>query len=267
LIALIPYSFTARATQNLPTLVLSGSLNTQFGYKDQSQAYKIDATGNKFGKYGIVNDTNINLGINAERQGFKYGGLINLNSDTSTSKVGENTVGHQTMVYVESSIGRFEGGSYTGAHQDMRAGAPTIARAVGGIDGDWKYWINSAVGNGKQITPPRLPTTTGGSFVANAAKLTYYAPALQGFRIGVTYIPDTEHHGTITNLKSLSRSYTKVPFIAGSFNTNQVSGYTNVIEGGFSYDGKLGETAFKFPALGEAGNAKKFFDDATKSLS
>ncbi len=262
----------ASANQKPPVITLGGSLDTQFGYVSQKYPFNsininssdplLPEVFEKIDKYGIVNDTKIDIDIYGHTNCFKYGGFIRLNADTSTSKEGENSVAHQTMMYVESNLGRLEAGSYTGSYDAMKVNGASLARATGGIDGDWRYWANTAVdgplniatGHGINllIFSPSLPTAFDKSYEANASKISYYTPIFNGFEAGITYIPDTEQHGTVTNLRPLLSSATTNLALY-----NQTRSFRNVFQGGFSYQGKFDKVCFKLSALGEVGDAKR----------
>jgi hypothetical protein len=256
------FACSASASGKAPTVTLGGSLDTQFGSKTEKNAYKLDSNNHKLNNAGIVNDTSVHVKVDGAAHGLKYGGLVKLNADTSTSKVGEGSVGHQTMMYVESSMGKLEAGSYTGAYDAMKVSGASLARATGGIDGDWKYWVNTGVdstyvaatgaGINSLIVAPTLPTAMDKSYSANASKVTYYSPIFAGFRLGVSYTPDTQQHGTVTNLKALTKDYVTL-----SDASNQTLNYKNVFQGGLSYKGKFDKVGFRFSALGEVGSAKK----------
>ncbi len=265
------FAWGASANQESPVITLGGSLDTQFGYVTQKYPFNsininssdplLPEVFEKTDKYGIVNDTKIDLKIDGRAHCFKYGGLIRLNTDTSTSKEDENSVAYQTMVYIESNLGRLEAGSYLGSYDIMKVNGAYISRATGGIDGDWSYWANtdvdgplnffSGAGINTLIIAPRLPTAFDASYEANASKITYYTPLFAGFKIGITYIPDTDQHGTVSNLKGLPASY-----IINPSSYNQTLAFRNVFQGGISYEGKFDKVDFKFSALGEIGSAK-----------
>lgn len=267
-VAAAGFASVASAHDRTPTVTLGGSLDTQFGYQSQKHDFNwsdsTTTTGTKQrSKYGLVNDTKVHVKFDAHKGGLKYGGKIVLNTDTSNSKVGESSTAHQTMMFVETSFGRLEGGSYTGAYDALHVGATRLGSATNGIDGDWSWWVNtnvnSAATGAKQIVRPGLATEFDRSKVQNAAKLTYFTPTFAGFKAGLTWTPDTDHYGTVNNLVGVSKDYT-----SGSTRTSdQTSGYKNVFQGGFNYAHKFDKVTFKFSALGEAGKAKKTLNGTT----
>src|SRR5262249_20655730 len=139
--------------------------------------------------------------------GLKYGGGINLEADVDGegNKAGNGGAGSgfdslnqgfnasQTYIYLESMWGRVEKGSPGGVTNTMKVDASSIARATGGIDGDWRLFMNPTnAGNGERyLATPDLILDSGfaGNNNAGAAsfeygdkstgnnnKVTYYTP-------------------------------------------------------------------------------------------
>ena len=273
LVALVSPAFAA---EKGPTVTLGGSLDTQFGYRQQKSDYRLDnlnslsTTGNQLSKGGIVNDTRINVKVDGQAHGFKYGGLVSLNADTSANKYNSSTVGYQTMVYGEAKFGRLEAGSYTGAVDSLSVSAANIAKATGGIKGDSRYWWNksiittaatkatstvaSALVANTFLVTPSLVSNMDTGLSANAAKVTYYTPKFSGVKLGVSYIPDTEQMGTIAALNARTKTV--------ATGVNQFA-FRDVFSGGVMLDHKMNDVTFKASLLGETGTAKDF-SGATK---
>lgn len=255
---------SAAAAHERPVQVqLTGSIDTQLGFRDQENAFDgVGAT--RLHDYALVNDTSITVKANGHaKHGFKYGAEIELNADTSENKYaarGSNSrqetgtdVARRTMMYVDSSMGRLEAGSTHGSYEAMRVGTSRISQATGGVHGDWKYWPNTTFGTGSFIVNGALPTAMiDNDVVANAAKVNYFSPTYSGFKAGVTFIPDTEQHGTVTLTKTVSRNTTASTTKEGL----RTSGFKNVFQGGLMYHGKWDATHLRFSALGEMGDAK-----------
>jgi hypothetical protein len=251
-----------------PTVTLGGSLDTQLGVRSQKSTFDTLTPGvvggDKLNKFAIVNDSSIHVKADGKAgNGLKYGGMIEMSADTSNGKTSNGSLGtsfesnsRKTSAYVESMFGRLEVGSTTGVYNAMKVSGASVARATGGIDGDWKYWVNpsvNTVANG--VTPidatfvvvPALPSDYATRQEANAAKVNYMTPSYMGFKAGLTYIPDIEQHGSTF----LTHSVTK--------NTNVIantSGYKNVFSGGLHYAGKVSNVGLKASLLGETGDAK-----------
>ncbi len=266
------------------TVTLGGELDTQVGYRKQKHTYDtvqpgpgvvpIPANVDKLHKFAIVNDTRIHVKAEGHAHGFKYGGKIVLNSDTSDNKFGwnpyadgseagaNNKVGFETKVWVRNQWGHLEAGSTTGAYQALRVNAANFARATGGIDGDSQYWWNplllntGATGAGPSVwvpeafvINPNLPSNYVHGLDANAAKISYFTPSFYGFKLGVSYVPDSEQRGTVSKTQSVFRNRALTP---------SLTGYKNVWEGGIRYKGQFDKIGIRASLMGNAGDAKDY---------
>ncbi len=248
-----------------PTVTLGGSLDTQLGVRNQKSGFDTDSSGNKTHNFAIVNDTHIHVKADGKAgNGLKYGGLIEMAADTSADKINEsnfNSNARKTSAYVESMFGRLEAGSTTGVVNAMSVSAASIARATGGVAGDWKYWVNPFIVPGT-VTPattasraiqqnfivtPALPSDYDTRAEANSAKVNYMTPSYMGFKAGLTYMPDIEQHGTAQLTHVVKKQ---------SNNQTDTLGFKNVFSGGLHYAGKMSNMGFKASLLGEAGDAK-----------
>ena len=126
--------------------------------------------------------------------------LIDLEADVTADADGEGINASRTYVHLDGSFGRFELGSNTGAAQAMKVDASNLARATGGVDGDWVYFVSGALstpGGASFITSPSLPLAHGSTTVLNSEvtdnnnKITYYSPRFSGFQLGLSYTPDS----------------------------------------------------------------------------
>lgn len=259
-----------------PTVTLGGMLDTQLGYADQKTTYDTItpgvAAGAKLHKHALVNDTKLHVKVDGHaKNGLKYGGLVMINADTTNNKTNHaagatgstfsNSVGYYTMAYVQSGMGRLEAGTYTGAADALKVNAGTIAQATGGIDGDARYWWNPKMNAARSVInsfviTPNLPSNydTGGE--DKAAKFTYYSPMWKGFKVGVSYTPDTEQHGTVSHHHIVTKDV-----VANSTNAVLATdffrgGYTDVFSGGVHYEGKMKKLNVKAALIGETGDAK-----------
>jgi hypothetical protein len=265
------------------TVTLGGELDTQFGYRKQKSTYDTVQPGvtpaaadvDKLHKFAIVNDTRIHVKAEGHAHGFKYGGKIVLNSDTSDNKYGwnpysgmtvegvdsnqNNKVGFETKVWVRNQWGHLEAGSTTGAYQALRVNAANYARATGGIDGDAQYWWNPLLFNNQAgtsvwapeafIINPNLPSNYVHGLDANAAKVSYFTPSYYGFKLGVSYTPDSEQRGSVSKTQSVFRNRALTP---------SLTGYKNVWEGGLRYKGQFDKIGIRASLMGNAGDAKDY---------
>jgi predicted porin len=196
-------------------------------------------------------DTEVTLRIDGKTDGgLGYGGGIDLEADASDD-TDDQTDGNasRTFVYVEGAWGRLQGGSDLGVTNTMKVDASRIARATGGIDGDWRYFMTLSDGDGtvpQYIATPDLLMDYGVGIIGNESheninKLSYYTPRFAGIQLGVSYLFDTT--GTDRG-QVLSR---------GDANAGEAE---NVVAGAINWEGKWDQIAISLGATGEWGNAE-----------
>ena len=179
-----------------------------------------------------------------------------------------NRNAREVMVFFDGDWGHLEAGNTYGATKKMQVDAGTVAAGNGGVHGDSGLWINSPL-LGNMRTPDFytnkmafyhvddmfLPVLLQGSTtqaapfsteLATAAKISYYSPNFNGLRFGVTYTPDTDVNGTVSNIATVVEQSSAHGF-----------GFEDVFEGGFMYDGSLGDFGFQLSVLGQTGDVKK----------
>lgn len=182
-------------------------------------------------------------------EGDKYGLDITANANTSPAASGNPNFASKVYIFAENNAGRFELGANDGASEAMAVSGASIAKATGGIDGDYTDWIGyGAVATAATeypnlvldetfLTSPSLPYAAQNSKKAN--KVTYYTPTVNGLKAGLSFVPDVTVQGT---------TYEALQYIYG--------GYKNVFEGGLSYEQKANNFAFKVAATGQTGEAR-----------
>ncbi|MCE2992071.1 MAG: hypothetical protein LW825_04020 [Candidatus Jidaibacter sp.] len=264
------FASSAIANTKAPTVTLGGSLWTEYTHLSQKEAFKLDSSGRKLSQGGIVNDTKLNIAVNGAAHGLKYGGLIVLNTDTSISRKYQNSVGNQTMVFVENHLGRLEAGDYLGVATTMIKDGVKIGAGTGGT-APWSHWVdafNRNVGIGTYFVSSGVVTDVDGSYSLYTTKVTYYTPKIgnahNNIQAGISYIPDSDQHGTISQLKGISKNYSSNNYY-GVAPAGQVFGYKNAFQGGLAYNGKSGDVTFGLGLAGEIGDAKKLFNVTSAS--
>lgn len=211
-----------------------------------------------------------NLVFNAEKEhcGNKYGAELKLSTDDAPELKGNSIIARNAFIFAKTKLGEFEVGANAGASNTMAISGATIAKATGGIDGDYDNWVSyGSYGNTTPegpvatyqnltktfLTSPALPYE--GNNAKRSNKFTYYTPDVRGFKAGFSYVPDMTVQGTVSDL------------VTGPVK----SGYKNVVEGGLSYEfnAKDDESAnkeglfFKASALGQTGKARDWMLPAT----
>lgn len=232
-----------------PKVKLGGSLDTQAGFRKQEGKFRHldqDTTKSKLNSAALVNNTRINIDVEGKAvQGFTYGARLELYSDASenadrrdVSKIGDKIYG-----FVESKYGRLEAGAVKSATNQMRVDASSIARATGGIDGDFSNWVatnNSGDAYSRFQVSPGMPTFCDCSSSSNKAN--YFSPKLAGFQLGLSFTPDVEMIGTVARTHVVTK--------------NSGTSISNVVETTLAYEGKLSAVTYKLAASGEFGDAK-----------
>ena len=255
---------SALAVEKGPTVTLGGSLDTQVGVRNEKGNNKFVAQTQATGKRhttAIANDTRLHVKVDGKAHGMSYGGKVVLNADTSNNKfqnTDSNKIGYETVVYAESYMGRLEAGSTAGVTDSFNVSAASIAKASGGASlGDARFWVNP-VNNTNFVTNEGFYSNaqTGGS--ANAAKVSYKTPSYNGLRLGVSYIPDMEQKGTVTQTHLVANNALTAANIVNGV-SQQTNAFKNVVSGGVTYDGKFNHFGVKAAVLGENGSAKKAF--------
>lgn len=201
-------------------------------------------------------------------QGLGYGAELDLNADingaggtgNSPTTPGQTSSGlnaHRTYGYLQGDQwGHVEYGSNDGAARNLKVDASNIARATGGIDGDWVWFADvnqnganggsggnfvGGAGGNKFITAPRLPIENGpangfaNELWSNSTKITYYTPRFSGFQLGVSYAPDLQDRGELTDRL-----------------TNLSPGAGNVWSGGVNYENQFDQLGVAAAATGES---------------
>lgn len=229
------------------------------------------------------NDNEIHFNIAGKTDaGLGYGAEIDLQADVNGSgsaapgaSLSGNTnsgiVAHRTYGWLQGDQwGHLEFGSNDGAARTLKVDASNIARATGGIDGDFKYFADvntttAGITNGSNgvfgssthlasaanfITSPRLPIENGpatgfsSDLWGNDDKITYYTPRFAGFQAGVSYAPSLTNRGELTSRLDA----------AGTV------GAKDIWEGGINYENQFDQIGFAAGATGELGTVS---DDGT----
>jgi predicted porin len=254
-------AFSGAASADTPKVTLGGFADFQVGVSNQDLDDDLRS-------HSFRSDTEVTLRIDGVMDnGLKYGGGINLEADVDGDGDGAVTGfdndnqgfnASQTYLYVEGMWGRMEMGSRVGVTNTMKVDASSIARATGGIDGDWRYFTAPTIAGGEQfIATPDLILDYGfvggvagaGSYqqqfgdesTENNNKVTYYTPRFAGFQVGLSYIVDSTGRGQLVSLPDADDTF------------------ENIFAGGINWEGKWDQFGIMLAATGEMGSA----EDAT----
>lgn len=264
--ALVGAMFVAQAAlAETPKVTVGGFSEFQLGVMGDDQ------DGSRRG-HAFRSDNEISFKVDGKADaGFGYGAEIWLEADVEGDSTNGSDSDNQgvnaskTFLYVEGAWGRVEGGSNLGPDQTLKVDASSIARATGGIDGDWTYFANNTSAN-FFIATPDLPlnygySRTGGTVglgdesQENLNKFTYYTPKWYGFQAGVSYIPSDQERGQRTT------STTRVNSGAGNTLTVNGGGVTisqaeSIWVGGISYANTWDQLSLGVAVTGEMGDAE-----------
>jgi predicted porin len=255
--------FAGVALAETPKVTIGGYENFEMGWTHDQDMKVTHGDADDFvaqRHQAFRSDTQVDFKIDGKSDaGLGYGGEVDLLADTSNDVLGRGINASKTFIYMDGSWGRTEFGSNVGADGTMKVDAGTIARATGGINGDWSYFANA---NNQYLAAAALPLSYGGinstaapNFTGNHTeeninKITYYTPRYAGFQVGVSYMPDEVNRGQGTSLLA-------APNPAGPDRTNGHLGFSqNIFTGGINYDNKFGDVGVTLAATGEKGNAQ-----------
>jgi hypothetical protein len=252
--------FAGAAFAETPKVTVGGYANFEAGYvsDDMDSAPTATQLGASQRPQAFRSDTQVDFKIDGKNDsGLGYGGEVDLLADTSADVQNRGVNASKTFVYVDGQWGRFELGSNVGADGTMKVDAGTIARATGGINGDWTYFANAGDQYLAMAASPLAYGQTNGAanFTGdhseeNLNKITYYTPRFAGFQVGVSYLPDQTNRGQgVAGLAS--------PNPAGPNRTDKNAGLSdNIFTGGINYDNKFGDFGVAAAATGEIGSAQ-----------
>ncbi|NDF11352.1 MAG: porin [Proteobacteria bacterium] len=242
--ALVGVAAFAAGAHAEPTVSLGGYFDFQAGFADQDSPF--DATGASSRDAKFANDTKVDVNVEGTSDnGLRYGSVIRLQADLNASADNNGLNAERTYLFVESNAGRVEAGSNLSAANNMKVDAATIARATGGIDGDWYRFVtlpgqtNPSAASATFITRPDLPLDANRGTTEDANKITYYSPRFSGFQVGVSFTPDSGDAGTYL-------SHT------GDLNGDQ----ENVFSVGANYRGQFDQVGIQASATGEFGSSE-----------
>lgn len=236
----------ATAASAAPTVTVGGHADFQAGITDQDAGYEGNSR-----DLNLRNDYELHFNVEGKADnGLTYGATVELEADVNDDSDGEGDNADKTYVYVEGGFGRVELGANSSAAQTMRVDASSIARATGGIDGDFYHNVNidgivDGAGNAVPfIYQAGLTTeqakTSESSDAEDANKITYYSARHSGVQLGVSYTPDTGAVGTAEGF-------------SGEKDDAQ---YENVWNIGLNYNGQYNDVSVAAAATYEAGDSE-----------
>jgi hypothetical protein len=229
-----------------PKVTIGGTVDFQAGFVNEDRSAGTGSTDANFRSGAFRTESELSIKIDAKTDaGLGYGGEIVLPVDATQDATALDQTGRE-YVYLDGAWGRLEGGTNYGAAATLKIDASRIARATGGIDGDWNYFMTPTTGVGIYTPDALLDHGTTAQFGDESSesinKITYYTPRYMGFQAGVSYLFDT-------SAVDRGRAF------AGR-GTNNGGEAENVFVGGINYEGKFSDVSVGLAATGEWGNGE-----------
>jgi predicted porin len=235
------------------SIKIGGEVNSQFGIVNQQDAFRKKLeTGQYYNKNSLANSGSLKFNYDKKSDsGLGYGAYIKLNANTSDSPSGSKNIASEVKLYVEDKFGKIELGNTSPVGSAMEVNSYSLARATGGLDGDWNNWLKNGgviddsgknAISGTYLMAPQLPV--GFDETTKAGKINYFSPSVNGFTFGISYTPDSKAKGTVSKNKDVLK--------------NAGGGYKNIWQPAVRYETTM-ENGVKFTTavLGEFGKAKK----------
>lgn len=247
-----------------PDVTVGGFIDFQASFADSDNGFDTtDGSDRDLDRDShFQNDTEVHILVDGKTDnGLGYGAVIELEADVDGGNLDDGSESgsgnaDKTYIYLESSVGRVEAGNNVGAAQSLSIGAESIARATGGIKGDFHRYVDVGQDDsGGFATPsilyvPALPSEVdftiasgaGNSLVdqEESTKLTYFTPRVSGFQAGASFSLDNGDFGSAAGLSSEA-------------NADQ---YENLWSLGANYEGDFEGVGIRVGATGEFGEAE-----------
>lgn len=255
---------------------VGGKVDVQYGFISQKDFFKNPSNNENLRQYEDIGSeymstagksfanqdamvSNGEISLQAEKkvdECQKYGLEIVTNANTSPASSGNANFASKVFIYMENPAGRFEVGANDGVNSTLSFSGAKIAKATGGIDGDFSGWVPYvAVVDGTNLSlqdtylnAPALPYSAYNQKKAN--KITYYTPTYNGFKAGLSYVRDATVQGTIYEALSFKGS-----------------GFKNVFEAGVSYENSFDSVSLGLSLNGQIGETRPAFVNETTTQS
>jgi hypothetical protein len=245
-----------------------GEIRTQVGIRQQSEKYLKPLTPNN-DNIAFNSNTAVHATIKGRCiKGWKYGAQLGIRTTTvDTAPSGKDYL-DRTYIYVENKdYGRLEVGSNKGASNTMKIAGNSVAVGSGGTDGAWGGYLSldrftnaaaavnendtaadndtGALREDSFIDSAKLPISEGVDSTGSHEryrKITYYSPEYNGFKLGITYSPDSKNTGAAA-----------MPPYSGDINEK----YSNVVTAGITWEKQFNSDKLKLSVVGQRADKKQ----------
>lgn len=167
-----------------PSLKIAGQASFSSHFHNSKEKHQNSGRGR--GTHFALEDSTLIFDVGGKADSFsglEYSWILSIDGDKS--KAGESNI-QNNYLKLKNDYGTFMAGNHNGV-EDAKHGAHSIMGATGGFDGNYKNAINISTGV--------VATTDHAGRTKRATKVSYWTPRFWGFQAGVSYTPDTKHHG------------------------------------------------------------------------
>lgn len=265
--------FASASLADAPTVTAGGKVDFQATFNSQKDTYKTDNTKQDRRQHFATASRASVKAQGMTDYGMAYGAMVEfgdkteMGSDDTSSTSGKDVELKDTMLFVETGMGRVEMGSMAGASKVMKVGAENIARATGGIGGDHFDYVNTSFGfvptstatnrlSGVWLTSPRLPFDVS-TFMSRYNKVSFYTPEVNGLQAGLSFSVDT---GEIGSSNAISSRFLDAGTDPIAFSSRH---FKNAFSGGLKYKTQMDQVALELGATAQYGKAERKNSTAT----
>lgn len=171
--------------------------------------------------------------------GLEYGARLRLLAENGAGNA-RTTTNDRAFIFVNGSFGVFHLGVENGPSDDSGVFAPSDW-GTGGVDGSFPSWLGDSGANAP-ITIANIRALISGN---SATRASYWTPEIAGFKLGVSYQPDSESSNTDVNRRKVS-----LP------TANRTGAYHDVYEVGGTYSNSVGGATVNASLFYLGGKAK-----------
>lgn len=152
--------------------------------------------------------------------GLEYGGRIRLLAENANRTVSND----RAFIFLKGGFGVLHLGQENGPSDDSGIIAPSDW-GTGGVDGSFPAWLGNS-GSNAPINIGNIRALISGN---SATRASYWTPELGGFKLGVSYQPDSESNNTDINRRKTTAA-----------SANRTGAYRDVFEVGGTFANSFG---------------------------
>lgn len=234
---------------------LSGEVHCQYGVGFQANVLNnnLSISSEGYPQNHLNTNTSIKLSYEGKNiSNLDYGLQVKIGARSPNYHIRKTNIKNQIKGYLKGRFGHIEIGNTAPVGNKIEISTQSMARATGGVNGDWRVWaekngafyksdVDSHPINMVILNAPKLPIALDEG--NNANKINFIAPRINNFTFGFTYIPDCKISG-INYYKYTPRK-------------QQYGGYKKILQPAIKYEKVLdNKIKFTLALLGEFGEAR-----------